>query len=604
MKPVAFDFETKAITSRPNYPPAPVGLAVDGEYLNWGHHDSVDPKQKTKAETRLKAVLAKPFICHNAAFDIEVAVAELGLKMPDGKNVNDTMFLAFLLDPHGELGLKPLADRYLGMPPNERDAVHAWLLEHKIVRKNLKKWGAHISAAPASTVGPYAIGDIERTEKLFEHLAPLVKEAGMWPAYQRECAIMPMLLRNSIEGVPLAKARLLTDTERFETILAGTEETLKREWKKEIGSFPPHNWDSGDELADQLTRAGIELPRTATGKMSTAKDTLEAALPDGKVKALLLYRSAIEKSLSTYMRPWVLQGAKLHCSWNQVRDYSDNGARTGRISSSPNLQNLTNPERYDELHAKMKAWGAVYPWVEFPNLRSYIEAPKGFKLFALDYSQQELRVLAHYEDGALAAGYAENPSMDVHEYVRGLIKEQTGLDIPRKHVKNIGFAKLYGAGVPKLASQMNVDLEAAQRMVNAYNKALPSIAGIQTQLKQIGRDNKAITTLGGRRYYAETPTMVDGQLRTYEYKLLNYLIQGSSADQTKEAMRLWGEHITQTDGARFLLTVHDELVGIAPTRDVKKQAEILRECMVGAFKLDVPVLADAKFGQNYGSMTK
>jgi DNA polymerase I len=601
----AFDFETHAIESRPNYPPEPVGLAINGKYLNWGHHDSVLSTDMIGREA-LKPAMGKPFVCHNAAFDIEVGCHHMGLPLPEGKNINDTMFLAFLLDPYGELALKPLAERYLKMPPNERDAVREWIYENKIIRRNAKKWGAHISKAPAALVGPYAIGDIVRTEQLYDHLVPLVKEAGMWEAYRRECDIMTMLLQNSMAGIPLAKKRLQADNEKYELILQLTEDALKKLWKKEIGSIPPQNWDSGDEIGEQLRLAGIALPLTPTGKDSTSKTSLEAALPNGKVKALLLYRSAIEKSLSTYLRPWLLQGKSLHCSWNQVRNYEDDGARTGRLSSSPNMQNITNPDRYDELHVKMKAWGCDYSWIEFPNMRSYIEAPKGYSLFALDYSQQELRFLAHYEDGALAAQYRDNPKMDGHILVQGLIKEQTGLDITRKHVKNIGFAKLYGAGVPKLASQMGVDIESAQRMVDAYNKALPSVAEVQKELKKVGKRGDAIFTIGGRRYYAEAPVMDEdsGWLRTFEYKLLNYLIQGSSADQTKEAMRLWYPHLRSSGDTRFLLTVHDELVGMAPTKKVKKEAEVLSECMVNAFKLDVPVVADAKYGQNYGSMGK
>lgn len=599
--PAPFDFETKAIQPRPDYPPKPVGLAINGTYHHWGHHDSTN--NSTNAIDALEDVWDKPFVCHNAAFDIEVAVEHFGLNMPNSKNINDTMFLAFLNDPYGELSLKPLAHRYLNMPPTERDAVRDWLYANKVVRKNVKRWGAHISKAPGILVAPYAVGDIERTAKLFEHLAPIIKERGMWEAYRRECDVMPLLLDNSMRGVPLATRRLKRDTERYEEILEHTDKLLRQHWRREIGSTPPANWDSGDEIGLQLRAGGIRMPKTATGRDSTSKASIEATLPDGKVKALLLYRSAIEKSLSTYLRPWCVQGGRLHCTWNQVRNYEDDGARTGRLSSSPNLQNITNPERYDELRRKMIAWGADYEWATFPNLRSYIEAPKGYTLFGIDYSQQELRMLAHFEDGALAQGFRDNPKMDVHEYVRGLIREQTGQDIPRKHVKNINFAKIYGAGIAKLSMQMGVDYETGQQMVSAYERALPSVKELQREINAVGRNGEHITTIGGRHYYAEPAAMVDGEMRSFEYKLLNYLIQGSSADQTKEAMRNWyHDHLVHVGHTRFLLSVHDELVGMAPTRIVKQEAAKLQEYMEGAFKLDVPVVAEPKFGQNYGSM--
>ena len=608
MSILTFDFESEAIQPRPDYPPKPVGLATGtrtkGLYLAWGHPTGNDSKPDDGIATLRSEWYTSDLLCHNAAFDIAVAVEQFQLPMPAGRQINDTMFLAFLLDPYGELALKPLAERYLGIPPTERDAVRDWLYNNKVIKRNVKRWGAFISKAPGELVRPYAIGDVTRTRQLYDFLLPMVKKAGMLEAYRRECNLMPMLLQNSAMGIQLDRKRLAEDTERFEEILKVTERTLRRVWQTEIGSTPPANFDSNDELADSIERSGkLVMPKTATGKRSVAKGNIETVLPNGKVKGLLLYRSAIEKSLSTYMRPWREQGARLHCNWNQVRSYEDEGARTGRLSSSPNLQNITNPDRYEELHRQMVEWGCGYKWVEFPNLRSYIVAPKGQMLYSLDYSQQELRMLAHYEEGALAQALRDNPDLDIHVLVQGLIRDSTGMDIKRKQVKNINFAKIYGAGIPKMAAQMGIDEDTTRRMVDAYEIALPSVKNLQDELKERGRAKAHLTTLGGRRYLTEPASMVDERLRTYEYKLLNYLIQGSSADQTKEAMVNWHSHLKHSD-ARFLLTVHDELVGCAPKSQVKKESVILSECMRDAFKLDVPVMTDAKFGVNFGEMKK
>ena len=455
-----FDFETEAIAPRPDYPPKPVGLAwqarMPPRYLSWGH-----PEGNTGALGDAEDVLERhlgtlPVLGHNVSFDLAVAHERMGLPLPEA--VNDTMFLAFLLDPYGELGLKPLAERYLGIPPAERDAVRDWLqANYKLPGTNRKptpkQCGAYISKAPAGLVAPYAIGDVTRTRDLYAKLMPRVIDAGMLQAYQRECALVPMLLDNSAQGIPLARARLKRDTRKFEDIFTETEKNLRYCWKQEIGSTPPGNFDSNEELADALEQTGrIKLPKTPTGKRSVAKDSVMSCVPDGKVKGLLLYRSAIEKCLSTYMRPWLEQGSTLNCNWNQVRDYSDNGARTGRLSSSPNLQNLTNPEKYADLHTQMRAWGCSFAWVEFPNLRSYLVAPKGMVLFGRDYSQQELRMLAHYEDGVLAEAYRSDPKTDLHEFTQKLIADITGLQLNRKQIKNINFAKIYGAGRAKLAA--------------------------------------------------------------------------------------------------------------------------------------------------------
>ena len=610
-----FDFETQAIAPRPDYPPQPVGVAISGrktKYLAWGH-----PEENNILRTEGTRELAKhwrePLLCHNAAFDIAVAHENCGLPLPDGSQINDTMFLAFLLDPYGDLGLKPLAQRYLGMPPTERDAVRTWLqLNHRMPTGRAptdKQCGALISQAPGDLVGHYAVGDVDRTLELFKHLYPKVCDAGMLEAYKRECAIMPMLLDNSAQGIPLDHKRLFTDTKRYEFILTEIDRHLRMLWPKEIGGVAPANFDSGDELAECLERnKHIKLPKTPTGRTSTAKETLLSCIFDCRVKGLLVYRSAIEKCLSTYMRPWLAQGKALHANWNQVRDYSDNGARTGRLSSSPNLQNMTNPEKYDEVLELMKRCRCDFEGFDFPNLRSYLVAPKGMVLFSRDYSQQEFRMLAHYEDGVLAEAYRADPDADMHILAMNIINDVTHVGITRKPTKTINFGKVYGMGIAKLAASLKIPVEEAQKLMGAYDTALPSVKALMREIGDIGKRGEFITTIGGRRYFSP-PASFDpeiGKVRTFEYKLLNYLMQGGSADQTKEAMRLWWDNRlkSSTNGTRFLMSIHDQLVGCAPKKEAKKESAALDEYMVNAFTLDVPTKTDPTYGVNFGNMVK
>jgi DNA polymerase-1 len=599
-----FDFETQAIQPRPDYPPEPVGLAFQtgrsGEpaYVHWGHADSTDGSAYPFAAQKLATGLSGPFVGHNVAFDLAVAHERMGLPLPpDGAHVNDTMFLAFLLDPYGELGLKPLAHRYLGMPPTERDEVRDWLVAQGIARKGAKNWGAHIAKAPAALVSPYAKGDATRTMQLFGKLWTKVSDLGMLEAYDRECDLVPMLLDNSARGVPLDGHRLRRDMGLFEEIADYTDQLIRQVWQDSFGTTPPGDLGNPTQLADALEEAGFGLSLTPTGKRSTSKAAIGGALGDNGVALLLEYRGAIQKTLTTYLRPWAGHGDALHCSWNQVRSYDDNGARTGRLSSSPNLQNITNRERYAALRERMVAAGVWRDWMQMPDLRGYITAPPGHVLFGVDYSQQELRVLAHYEDAVLAQAYRDDPNLDLHQFTADLILDKTRLDIGRRAAKTINFSKIYGAGRQKLAEQLGADLDTANRMVDAYESALPSVRQLQWELADIGRRGKYITTLGGRRYYAEPSK--DG--RSFEYKLLNYLIQGSSADQTKEAMRQWWRVIYGTD-TRFLLTVHDELVGCCPIGQEKQAVRTLVEIMQDALPLDVPVIADAKIGATYGDL--
>ena len=617
MKPhslLTFDFETKGIQPQPDYPPEPVGVALrngagKGEYIAWGHPEGNGPKgSRLRAATALRRGWSGNLLCHHAAFDIAVAHHKLRLPLPDGSRINDTMFLAFLLDPFGDLSLKPLAERYLGMPPTERDRVRDYLYTNRIIKRSVKKWGAHISEAPGDLVGTYAVGDIDRTQFLYDHLKPLVIEQEMWGAYRRECDLVPMLLDNSAKGIPLDHERLKRDTEKFEHILTEVDFRLRVEWEKTMVGAPPENFDSPDELAAAIEQdPRLRLPRTPTGKRSTAKEALHAYLPDNKVKGLLLYRSAIEQCLSGFMRPWCRQGDALHCNWNQVRNYDDKGARTGRLSSSPNFQNITNPEKYDEVKKLLVKLGLTDELFEFPNLRSYIVAPPGYILFSRDYSQQELRLLAHFEDGTLAQAYRDDPDMDVHDYVQTLLHEVCATRLERKAVKTVNFSKIYGAGGPHISQKLGVPLEVAYNLLAAYDYALPGVRQLGDLVRSIGRSGECVITLGGRRYFSPPPTRDEfGGVHSNEYKLLNHLIQGSAADQTKEAMRLWWNrrlHKSRS-GTRFLLTVHDQLVGMCKVDVVQTESQVLDKCMRDAFTLDVPVRTDATYGFNFGEMTK
>lgn len=171
---IALDFESDAIDTRPNYPPEPRGLAVyvDGEqpyYMAWGH-PTKNNCDRAEAHEILSDILQKPtyeFIFHNAPFDCAIIEERLKLVVP-WERVHDTMLQAFLLDPFGELALKPLAELHFGEAPTERDAVRDWLVANGKVRANDKSWDAHIAKAPGDLVGAYAIGDVRKTLNLYK----------------------------------------------------------------------------------------------------------------------------------------------------------------------------------------------------------------------------------------------------------------------------------------------------------------------------------------------------------------------------------------------------------------------------------------------------
>src|SRR6185437_11305175 len=155
-------------------------------------------------------------LCQHAKFDIDVAETHAGCVRVPWDRIHDTEYLIFLNDPHSKtLSLKPSAERLLNIKPEERDAVKDWLVDYRIVNKKQKDWGAYISKAPAGVVGPYANGDVYRTERLFKHLYGDVVRRGMLPAYNRERHLMPILLRTEREGIRVDLPRMEHDYKMY-----------------------------------------------------------------------------------------------------------------------------------------------------------------------------------------------------------------------------------------------------------------------------------------------------------------------------------------------------------------------------------------------------
>ena len=187
MKLIALDFESEAIAPRPLYPPVPVGLAVmidghDGVYNSWGHPTG-NNTQQSSVKMGIKEMFKNEdnwFVFHNAPFDCDIIQVHFGIKVPWNR-IHDTMLMAFLFDPYGELSLKPLAERHLSEAPTERDVVRDWLVRNGVCHANAKDWGAHISKAPAEIVGPYAIGDVRKTLNLYKYLLPKLQARRVMP---------------------------------------------------------------------------------------------------------------------------------------------------------------------------------------------------------------------------------------------------------------------------------------------------------------------------------------------------------------------------------------------------------------------------------------
>jgi DNA polymerase-1 len=594
-----FDFETEAIGPRPEaMPPRPVGMAYciegvgEAEYLHWGHADSPPEHEDRKAAKDAARLLLEHhfkagsrLVCHNSRFDIEVACRHFDLPAPDPANVFDTLVLGSLVHPDApSLSLKPLAELVLGVASTEQDAVRAWLVKNRIVTKKQKTWGAYICHAPAEVVGPYAVGDVTRTQRLFKVLAPKL-DAPRLDAMRLEQRLAPILMENEQRGLRVDRIALSSLIQPHLVNTIDRADQLLREKLK----APDLNIDANDDVADALERAKLVpfgFPKTVTGKRSTSKEAIGYAVHDADIRRLFLYRNAVATMLRTFVRPWLDQSKKdgrLHPSWNSVRGDAG-GTRTGRLScTNPNLQNVPK-----ELSVEIPEG---FP--PLPNLRAVLRPEKGHVWVSADFNSQELRMLAHYAGGELERLYCENPGLDLHAAAAKMISERTGKPVDRKATKIVAFSLLYGAGNATLGQRLGLTAEAAAELREAYFDALPGVRELIQDVKARAAQNKPVRTLGGRLLHA--PKSETGEPK--DYALVNYLIQGSSADQTKDCIVHWR---SRADGqTQFLSTVHDEINISVPADKLVEAVRILRKSMERPL-LTVPSRATITAGPSWG----
>jgi DNA polymerase I-like protein with 3'-5' exonuclease and polymerase domains len=622
------DFETEKIAPRPAYPPEPVGVAIKrgaGEpvYLAWGH-PSGNNTTREEAVGALRKVWDDPrakILMHNAPFDLAVAYERLHLPVLPWHRVHDTMFLLFLHDPHSKsLGLKPASEDLLGWAADEQDELHDWVWNNraaliaeyggKITRAKTgeNSPGAWISKAPGELVGRYAMGDVARTKALFDYLYPRICRAGMEAAYDRERRLMPLLMENERMGLRVDMGLLEHDVAQYGRALESVEDSMRAYLQSPGLSFDNDRDVASVFEARGVVREGQWILTEKSQELSVSKVNLP---PESFVDPLLAsafgYRNRLVTCLRMFMHPWLEQASVnngyIHTSWNQVRG-SRGGARTGRPSMTrPNLLNVSKSftGRSDGYEHP-----AQLDLPELPSVRKYVLPDPGHLFLHRDFKQQEVRIFAHFESGDLAQAYKQDPALNPHKWLAGEIERTTGNQLEHTRVKNVTFARLYGGGAGAVQMQARcASLTEARQIIAFHDQALPGRKILSDEIQRIVRRGEPIRTWGGRLYHVEPPSVDKdtGRKQSWEYKMINYLIQGSAADATKEALCRWyyGGMGGHTPSARFLLTVYDEINISAPRESASAHMEYLRQVMEG-LEMGVPMLSDGKMGECWGQL--
>lgn len=611
---LTIDFETHPITSDEPHP-LPVGLAIKDRSGPRYIRGSLRTLRAALKDALDKLTRREEIVAHNGVgFDWQVAYKHLNVDLFDpfySSRLQDTLVLAFLDDPYRRLGLKPLAKSLLGIEPDEQNDLRAWILANVPEAKRApKQWGAWIYRAPPELVEPYAIGDVERTAKLYQFLSKRVRLDGMTPAHDRIVRACRVLHQNEREGIRVDTVAMEADAGIYSAILDRADAAVRRYLRA-----PGLDIDQDQPLGHAIEKAtGAKLPRTEKkGQLQTNKTAL-AMLEDKRLSGLLLYRSALAQNLRTFLLPWremSRRDGRIRTHWNIVAGSGSwgGGAKTGRLSSEPNFQNIPSTERADELVARLHGlkwrplqnlWGTAPP---LPRMRRYVlPDDEDSVVIGRDYSQQELRLLAEFEGGDLLDIYQRFPEADLHKFVGDMLKAVTGVELPRKTIKVLNFCQIYGGGPPAIAAQGDMSLDEAMRCRDLYFAAMPSVREAMRAHEAMARSG-GVTTIGGRIYEAERQFTPNGSVRDFAYRCFNYRIQGSAADQMTEALANIGPRLQ----ARFMLTVHDELVASAKKRLAREALRELNRIMVGTattFKLQVPFLTDGYMGPNWADVAK
>ena len=560
-----------------------ISLALDdreGYYIPVGHRTGEPQLPWEQVREALRPALEDPNlpkVGHNLKYDL-VVLARHGLPM--APLAFDTMIAEWLRDPASRnLGLKSLAWVRLGVEMTEITAL-------------IGKGRQQISMAevPVGQVAPYAAADVVMVQRLIPLLeADLRERAALRLFREVEMPLVSVLAEMEMAGVLLDTAFL----KRMSAQLARRMHELEEQIFQAVGRR--FNLHSTQQLSQALfDDLGLKPPdrtrKTKSGYYSTSASVLEALRDAHPVVALVLEHRELAKLKSTYVDalPQQIHPAtgRVHTSFNQT------GTVTGRIASSdPNLQNIP---------------------IRTPlgrEVRKAFIAPPDHLLLSVDYSQVELRIVAHIADdeNMIAAFRA---GLDIHAAtaaaIYGVPLEAVTKEM-RRHAKAVNFGLIYGMSPFGLTRSTDLTLAEAEDFVEAYFRQFPGVKRyIEETRRKVAEQGYVETLLGRRRYFPalQNPHTSRQVRQREEREAINAPIQGSAADIMKVAMLRVDALLKERRlPARMLIQVHDEAVLEVRRDALEETVRTVREAMEGAYRLKVPLVTEARVGPNWGEMT-
>ncbi len=592
-KEIAIDLETKD----PNIKTKGAGWATfDGHIVGFAvaafdqqwyfpiHHDAGGNMDSAITTAWMQEVLKTPAtkIFHNASYDV-------GWLLVNGFEINgpivDTMIAAALVNENRySFSLNACAKDYLGEIKNET-----------FLNEKAKEWGIDAKAdlwrLPAGYVGFYAEQDAGLTLKLWQRFKTEISKQSLNDVWEMEMELLPILIETRRRGIRVDEEK----AQKLKKEFKAKENIILKKIKDET-TIKPDIW-AARSVAQVFDRMGIEYPRTAkTDEPSFTQNWLVNC--NNPIAQLIREAREINKFHSTFIdsiQRFVHKG-RIHSEINQLRS-DQGGTVSGRLSySNPNLQQI--PARNKEFGNK---------------IRSLFLPEEGKQWGSFDYSQQEPRLVAHYaasvnENFSGADEFIEaykNEAADFHQ----IVADMAG--ISRTHAKTINLGLFYGMGKAKLARELGISKDNAENLLQKYHARVPFVKRLAEAVTNSSSKYGFIRTIKGRKcrfdmwepatfgmnkamQYEEAKAIYGNNIRrAFTYKALNRLIQGSAADQTKQAMIN-----CYKQGFKPLLQIHDELCfSINSENDISKVKEVMENAIED---LKVPFKVDIALGKSWG----
>ncbi|MBX2886026.1 MAG: DNA polymerase I [Granulosicoccus sp.] len=575
-KLVAFDTETTSL----DYMEAEmVGVSVcvtpfEAAYIPVAHSYEGAPKQLTieSVLAELKPILEDPkipLVGQNLKYDANV-LRKYGIVLSNIEH--DTMLESYVLNSTSTRhDMDTLAEKYLG-----ESTIHF----EDIAGKG--KAQLTFDQIPLDIASPYAAEDADITLRLHQALWPQLTEI---PELQNlyseiEVALLPVLSQVEYNGVKIDAAMLEKQSEEIADKLESIQQAAYADAGREFNLGSPKQIQ---EVFYEEKKFPI-LKKTPKGQPSTAEEVLEQLAVDYELPRLMLQYRSLSKLKSTYTDKLPASinptSGRVHTSYQQAV------ASTGRLSSKdPNLQNI--PVRTEEGR----------------RIREAFIAEKGYRILAADYSQIELRIMAHLsEDKGLLTAFEKG--LDVHKATAAEVFSVPIDNVEadqRRSAKAINFGLIYGMSAFGLAKQLSIPRGEAQEYIDLYFARYPGVKAYMDNTRVLAKDQGYVETVFGRRLYLPDINARNAQMRQYaERTAINAPMQGTAADIIKRAMITVDEWITnESIDARMIMQVHDELVLEVKAGQADSIGKKLSQLMCDAAELKIPLEVDVGVGNSW-----